>query len=184
MHEQHAQLFGGRSRSLVNGGRSRCCIGGQHLSDCGKWKSSIHAELQRSRSGAPKRAKHFAVPGRAQGKKRNESTGIRARPSYRVESRESRLSRETAPKKNGSQSAGETETSGRPERMRATAPPREGRATPAPLTCDLLLVRHGQTSWNVEGRLQGQLNSDLTSEGVRVARLAGLRLGRSSSSWI
>ncbi|WP_341934590.1 histidine phosphatase family protein [Microbacterium sp. LWO14-1.2] len=33
----------------------------------------------------------------------------------------------------------------------------------------LLLVRHGQTEWNVEHRLQGQLDSPLTAEGVRQA---------------
>ncbi len=29
----------------------------------------------------------------------------------------------------------------------------------------IILVRHGQTQWNVEGRYQGRLNSDLTEKG-------------------
>jgi probable phosphoglycerate mutase len=29
----------------------------------------------------------------------------------------------------------------------------------------IILVRHGQTEWNVEGRYQGRLNSDLTEKG-------------------
>ncbi|WCR14639.1 histidine phosphatase family protein [Paracoccus seriniphilus] len=34
---------------------------------------------------------------------------------------------------------------------------------------DLYLMRHGQTFWNVEGRLQGRLNSDLTPRGRQQA---------------
>jgi len=41
----------------------------------------------------------------------------------------------------------------------------------------IYLVRHGQTLWNVEGRLQGQKDSPLTAEGIsqvrRVAQLLG-----------
>lgn len=33
-------------------------------------------------------------------------------------------------------------------------------------TTTFYLVRHGETQWNKEGRLQGQKNSDLTSQGV------------------
>ena len=40
----------------------------------------------------------------------------------------------------------------------------------------LLLARHGQTVWNVEHRLQGQLNSPLTDEGVAQARRIAERL--------
>ncbi|VFQ42939.1 histidine phosphatase family protein [Desulfoluna butyratoxydans] len=43
--------------------------------------------------------------------------------------------------------------------------------TPAPTT--LFLVRHGQTTWNVERRLQGHLNSPLTETGRKQARAAG-----------
>jgi probable phosphoglycerate mutase len=35
----------------------------------------------------------------------------------------------------------------------------------------VLLARHGQTSWNLEHRLQGQLDSPLTDEGVLQARM-------------
>lgn len=40
----------------------------------------------------------------------------------------------------------------------------------------LYLVRHGQTFWNVEKRIQGQAESDLTIEGVRQSELLGERL--------
>lgn len=43
---------------------------------------------------------------------------------------------------------------------------------------DLYLVRHGQTEWNAERRLQGQLDSPLTSEGKAQARWVGIRLAR------
>lgn len=42
----------------------------------------------------------------------------------------------------------------------------------------VVLLRHGETVWNHQGRYQGQLNSDLTKEGERQAELAGKRLGR------
>ncbi|MEM6702610.1 MAG: histidine phosphatase family protein [Acidobacteriota bacterium] len=38
---------------------------------------------------------------------------------------------------------------------------------------ELLLVRHGQTEWNMRGRLQGQLDSPLTERGLAQARAAG-----------
>jgi probable phosphoglycerate mutase len=34
----------------------------------------------------------------------------------------------------------------------------------------IILVRHGQTKWNVEGRYQGRLNSDLTEKGKKQAK--------------
>ncbi|PRB19285.1 histidine phosphatase family protein [Microbacterium sp. MYb62] len=40
----------------------------------------------------------------------------------------------------------------------------------------LLLARHGQTVWNAEHRLQGQLDSPLTEEGVAQARAIAERL--------
>ncbi|WP_175469456.1 histidine phosphatase family protein [Desulfoluna spongiiphila] len=46
--------------------------------------------------------------------------------------------------------------------------------TPTPTT--FFLVRHGQTTWNVERRLQGHLNSPLTETGRRQARAAGKTL--------
>ena len=38
------------------------------------------------------------------------------------------------------------------------------------------ITRHGQTVWNVEGRLQGQKNSELTEKGLRQAKLLGKRM--------
>lgn len=40
----------------------------------------------------------------------------------------------------------------------------------------LFLTRHGQTFWNVERRMQGQSNSDLTPLGVKQAEALGKRL--------
>lgn len=40
----------------------------------------------------------------------------------------------------------------------------------------LFLARHGQTTWNLEHRLQGQLDSPLTDQGVAQARAIGERL--------
>lgn len=42
----------------------------------------------------------------------------------------------------------------------------------------ILLVRHGQTHWNVEGRCQGQLDSDLTETGRAQADQVGRILRR------
>lgn len=41
---------------------------------------------------------------------------------------------------------------------------------------DIFLVRHGQTKWNVEMRLQGTLDSDLTETGIYQAEKLGERL--------
>lgn len=40
----------------------------------------------------------------------------------------------------------------------------------------LFFVRHGETEWNVEKRLQGRRNSELTENGIRDAQLLGTRL--------
>ncbi|HKW07939.1 MAG TPA: histidine phosphatase family protein [Candidatus Dormibacteraeota bacterium] len=40
----------------------------------------------------------------------------------------------------------------------------------------LVLVRHGQSTWNREHRIQGQLDPPLSAEGLRQAELLGLRL--------
>ncbi len=40
----------------------------------------------------------------------------------------------------------------------------------------LYLIRHGETLWNAEKRMQGQLNSDLTSQGIRQAQLLAGKL--------
>lgn len=41
---------------------------------------------------------------------------------------------------------------------------------------NIYFTRHGETKWNVEKRLQGRLNSDLTENGVQNAKLLGQRL--------
>lgn len=42
----------------------------------------------------------------------------------------------------------------------------------------ILLARHGQTYWNVEQRLQGQLDSDLTPFGVEQAKILAAHLAQ------
>jgi probable phosphoglycerate mutase len=37
----------------------------------------------------------------------------------------------------------------------------------------IYITRHGQTKWNVEGRMQGQLNSNLTEKGINQAKWLG-----------
>jgi broad specificity phosphatase PhoE len=37
----------------------------------------------------------------------------------------------------------------------------------------LFLIRHGETGWNADGRLQGQLDTELSAHGREQARLAG-----------
>lgn len=41
---------------------------------------------------------------------------------------------------------------------------------------DILVIRHGETQWNVAGRLQGRQDTPLTANGVRQALTVGLRL--------
>ena len=42
----------------------------------------------------------------------------------------------------------------------------------------LYLVRHGETTWNREGRMQGQGDSPLTERGIEQARRIGRTLER------
>ena len=42
----------------------------------------------------------------------------------------------------------------------------------------LILIRHGQTQWNQQHRMQGQSDSPLTETGVLQSRLLGQRLAR------
>jgi probable phosphoglycerate mutase len=46
------------------------------------------------------------------------------------------------------------------------------------LTTRFIVVRHGQTVWNTETRIQGQTDSDLTGEGLAQAEAIGRRLAR------
>jgi probable phosphoglycerate mutase len=43
---------------------------------------------------------------------------------------------------------------------------------------DLFIVRHGETEWNREGRIQGHRDSPLTERGLAQARAAAARLAR------
>ncbi len=45
-------------------------------------------------------------------------------------------------------------------------------------TTEFIVVRHGETAWNAEGRIQGQLDSPLNEEGLAQALLVGDRLAR------
>jgi len=44
----------------------------------------------------------------------------------------------------------------------------------------LIIIRHGETLWNVEGKKQGQLNSPLTSLGIKQAKALARRLTEES----
>ena len=43
---------------------------------------------------------------------------------------------------------------------------------------EIVLVRHGETSWNTEGRIQGQLDIPLNESGLAQAVAVGRRLGK------
>jgi 2,3-bisphosphoglycerate-dependent phosphoglycerate mutase len=43
-----------------------------------------------------------------------------------------------------------------------------------------IVVRHGETAWNAQGRIQGHLDSPLNEEGLAQALLVGERLGHES----
>ncbi len=43
---------------------------------------------------------------------------------------------------------------------------------------EFILVRHGETAWNAEGRIQGHCDSPLNEEGLAQALLLGEQLGR------
>ena len=43
---------------------------------------------------------------------------------------------------------------------------------------EFIVVRHGETAWNAQGRIQGHLDSPLNEEGLAQALLVGDRLAR------
>ncbi|KAL2613837.1 hypothetical protein R1flu_025529 [Riccia fluitans] len=45
---------------------------------------------------------------------------------------------------------------------------------------ELVVVRHGETTWNATDRLQGQAESDLTEEGVKQAQAVASRLAKTA----
>lgn len=47
----------------------------------------------------------------------------------------------------------------------------------------IALIRHGQTNWNLEGRVQGLSNIPLNETGRDQARTAGMRIAEEGSSW-
>lgn len=47
---------------------------------------------------------------------------------------------------------------------------------------DLIVIRHGETQWNIEGRLQGHKDTPLTHNGVRQARAVAIRLADTLTS--
>ncbi len=69
-----------------------------------------------------------------------------------------------------------------PPRRRALSPERAGHEAPAPLIPDgldatLVLVRHGESEYIVQGRFQGQADTPLSPRGRRQADLVAARLG-------
>ena len=46
------------------------------------------------------------------------------------------------------------------------------------MTTRFIVVRHGETQWNVQTRIQGQTDSDLTPAGIAQAEAIGKRLAR------
>lgn len=40
----------------------------------------------------------------------------------------------------------------------------------------LYIIRHGETNWNLEGRLQGQTDIDLNENGIRLAKITAERM--------
>lgn len=48
---------------------------------------------------------------------------------------------------------------------------------------DLILLRHGETAWNRERRIQGQLDTPLAPEGLRQALGAARRLAAERARW-
>ena len=49
-------------------------------------------------------------------------------------------------------------------------------------TTEFIVIRHGETAWNAQSRIQGHLDSPLNDEGLAQALLVGERLGRETFS--
>jgi broad specificity phosphatase PhoE len=62
------------------------------------------------------------------------------------------------------------------------ADPRRGPLVPADLEATIVLVRHGESTFIVEGRFQGQAETPLSSLGRRQAQLAAARLAHPGTS--
>ena len=48
---------------------------------------------------------------------------------------------------------------------------------------NLILLRHGQSLWNLENRFTGWTDVDLSEEGIKEARTAGKILAKNGISW-
>ena len=49
-------------------------------------------------------------------------------------------------------------------------------------TTEFIVIRHGETAWNAQSRIQGHLDSPLNEEGLAQALLVGERLGHETFS--
>jgi 2,3-bisphosphoglycerate-dependent phosphoglycerate mutase len=52
-----------------------------------------------------------------------------------------------------------------------------------PRSTELILIRHGETAWNRERRIQGQLDTPLSDEGLRQAAAVAHRLAAERAHW-
>lgn len=47
----------------------------------------------------------------------------------------------------------------------------------------IYLIRHGETSWNTLGRLQGRTDIELNENGIRLAKITGEKLKDVHLTW-
>ena len=110
------------------------------------------------------------------------------RRPWNPRSRRSTCRRPPGPGRTDARLAPQEVTPGRPRRRRAPLPPGPGRprrpppgaaaGVPCGAVTHLLVVRHGQSEWNADGRWQGQENPPLTDLGREQARQAARAVGR------